>query len=403
MTPTLRRRLWLALFAAVLAGLVAFALWPRPVPVETAGVRRGPLRITVDEDGKTRVKERYIVSAPLAGRLQRILLDPGDAVNAGQTLLAVIEPLAPELLDERSRLRAEAGVKAAEAAHERALAELERAREAAQQCAGSYLRFKELAASGFVSRQEFDDVSSRHNIAREEEKAARFAVQVAEFELSQARAALLRVRPDQRRTAPDGPIQMSAPVDGRVLRVFHESATVVAAGDPLLELGDAQALEVEIDVLSSDAVRIVPGAPVLFEYWGGDEPLSGRVRLVEPAAYTKISALGVEEQRVNVVVDLNDPPDRRAALGDGYRVEARIVIWEGEEILKVPAGALFRNREEWAVFVVEGEQARLQEVRIGMGNGLESQVLEGLREGDLVIIHPGDKVADGVAVAAGAD
>lgn len=424
---SLVRRILLILFIAALAGAIILGLRPAAVEADLAKVVRGEIRETVDQDGRTRLRERYTVSAPLAGRLLRIELDPGDEVDAGETLVASIEPRDPELLDARALLQAEANVKAAEARLERttplleeaaanldfAEADLDRARRARQDSPGS-VTLNELENKEMVRR-------TRAALVR----AAEHAHEIAKFELAQAKAALLRSRPAIEMAAdanadaadakqegngqppapypqqdPQWHFNILSPINGRVLRVFRESSGVVQAGDPLLEIGDPIDLEVEIDVLSRDAVKVKPGAPVLLEEWGGDRPLNGEVRLVEPSGFTKISTLGVEEQRVNVIVDLVDPPQTREALGDGFRVEARIVTAEAKDVLKVPTSALFRVGEDWAVFRVEDGVARQCIIKIGLQNGLEAEVQEGLAEGDLVVTHPGDNVVDGRAVRA---
>jgi HlyD family secretion protein len=251
-----------------------------------------------------------------------------------------------------------------------------------------------------ASQEELDSADHRLRVAGEEVRAAQFAAQIADFELDLARAALVRSRPGGSGNASPAGFEIRAPVDGRVLRVFQESEATLTTGARLLEVGDPTDLEVEVDVLSADAVKIAPGAKAILEHWGGAEPLSGTVRLVEPSAFTKVSALGVEEQRVNVVIDIRDPLDQRKSLGDAFRVEAKIVVWETKECLKVRAGALFRRGGDWAVFVVEGSRAKLRTVRIGRSNGIETEVLDGLREGDVVILHPSDRVADGTRVQA---
>lgn len=392
------RRILLGIFVLAFVGALVYGFLPQPVAVDLALVERGSLRVTVDEDGKTRIRERYVVSTPLAGRLLRIELDPGDPVEAGKTLIAAIEPSEPELLDERTRAQAEARVKAAEAANEQARAQLKRAQAAYDFAAAEFLRTQGLLAKKMVSRDVFDKAEYERRAGAEELQAARSAVRIAEYELELAKAALLSTRPNHFDQADTWRFEILSPIDGRVLQVFEESATVVPAGARLMELGDPGDLEVVVDVLSSDAARIRPGAEVVLEHWGG-EPLPGRVRLIEPAAFTKVSALGVEEQRVNVIVDLLAPPEERPGLGDGFRVEARIVTWEGEKVLKAPAGALFRHSEDWAVFVDQGGTARLRRIEAGHSNGLETEILAGLEEGQRVVLHPSDRIEDGVAIA----
>jgi HlyD family secretion protein len=412
---------FLTVAAAVVGGLV-YAFLPEPVDVDLATVSRGMLRVTVDEDGKTRIREKYVVSAPLVGRLLRINMEAGDPVTAGQTLLATIEPRDPELLDARTVAQAEARAKAAEAALKKMEPQLEEVRVAQAFAEADMMRFRQAARSNAVSKSELEQAELLYRQQSEALRSMRIQREIAEFELEQAEAALLRTRPrdngfaDPAAPASSPDVQTAegtrpssngnggwtftifSPIDGRVLRVFQESAAVVSAGTPLVELGDPLDLEAEIDVLSRDAVKIEPGAMVFLEHWGGDRPLHGQVRLVEPSGFTKISTLGVEEQRVNVIVDLVDPPEERTTLGDGFRVEARIVIDEARDVLKVPTSALFRVGGESAVFrVVEGV-VHQQPVKVGRQNGLEAEILAGLSEGDQIVLHPSDQIEAGVAV-----
>ncbi len=383
----------------ILAALV-YALWPKPLPVDMAEVTRGPMEVTVDEEGKTRIKERYVVSAPLAGRLRRITLHAGDPVEQGKTLLAVIEPSDPALLDARAGAEALARVRAAEAALAQAAPNRERAQLAMEFAQNEHRRVRQLREKSASSQQELDNSEMLARTRAEELKAAQFAEQIAEYELELAKAALVRSRPggESDSVADTAKFEIFSPINGRVLRVIQDSAGVVTSGTQLLTLGDPRDLEVEVDVLSSDSVKVKPGALVRFEHWGGDHPLAGRVRLVEPSGFTKVSALGVEEQRVNVVADFADDPDERAALGDGYRVEARIIVWQQPDVLQVPASALFRQDDQWAVFKVAGGRAHLTPVEVGHNNDLAAEVLTGVAPGDIVITHPSDKVVDGVTV-----
>ncbi|MFO0947266.1 MAG: HlyD family efflux transporter periplasmic adaptor subunit [Planctomycetota bacterium] len=398
------RRVVPVLISLALVAALGYAFWPKPLPVDIESVTRGPMEVTVDEEGKTRIKEHYMVSAPLGGRLRRIVLDPGDEVVAGQTLLAVIEPNDPALLDARALAEATARVKAAEASVQQSVPNLERARTALEFAQSEFRRAKQLAERNNLAQQELENAELALRVKTEEYKSAQFAEQIAKFEEELAQAALIRVKPslaNENAGSSDSPkIEIHSPINGRVLHVKEENAVVVMPGAPLIELGDTRDLEIEIDVLSSDAVKIQPGALVRLEHWGGELPLLGRVRLVEPAAFTKISALGVEEQRVNVVVDFEDDPSKRNSLGDGFRVEARIVVWRNDSVLKVPANALFRQGKDWAVFRVENNRAILRKIKIGQNNGLEAEVLEGLSEGDRVVAHPSDKIVDGVRVTA---
>ncbi len=392
--PAWRRRLpWLG--GAALVALIVVGLWPRPVPVEAGKVTRGPLVVTVDEEGMTRVKNRYLISASVGGQLRRVDWKAGALVEAGKTVLAVIEGGAADFLDARSQAQAEARVRAAEAAHAAAAAMRDRARGAARMFASDFERLKQLHAQKVLSAQEFDAAQMRMTTAGQDERAAEFSLKVAEFEWQQAQAVLTRGQ------AGGGaePLVITSPVGGRILRVFQESARMVPSGFAIMEVGDATDLEVRIEVLSRDGVAIQPGARVILEQWGGGEPLGARVRLVEPSAFTKISALGVEEQRVYVVADFTEPLAKRPTLGDSFRVEARIVVWESQAALRAPAGALFQRNGSWQTFAVEGRAARLRTVRAGRSNGIETEIVDGLSEGTQVIVYPGDKVTDGTRVA----
>jgi HlyD family secretion protein len=401
-SPAWRRRLPL-LGGILLVALIVVGLWPRAIPVEVATVSRGRLIVTVDEEGMTRVRRRYVVSAPVAGQLRRIDWKAGALVEAGKTGLAVLEPSGADFLDTRSLAQAEARVRAAEAALEAAAAQRERARSAAKMFAADFERVKTLRQEKVLSAQEFDLAMMRAETAAQDVRASEFGVKVAEFELQQARALLTRGQPappHSGRKAPGAaePLIITSPVNGRILRVFQESARVVPAGFALMEVGDLADLELRIEVLSRDGVAITPGARVMLEQWGGVEPLTARVRHVEPSAFTKISALGVEEQRVYVVADFVDPLEKRPTLGDSYRVEARIVTWENPNALRAPAGALFQRGGTWRTFAIDGGRARLISVKVGRSNGVDTEVLDGLREGQRVVVYPGDKVQDGTRV-----
>ncbi len=391
--PVWRRRLPL-IGGLLLVALIVVGLWPRAVPVEVGAVVRGPLTVTVDEEGMTRVKNRYVVSAPVAGQLRRIDWKAGAAVEAGVTPLAVLETSGADFLDARSQAQAEARVKAATAAREAAAAQQQRAGAAARMYGADLARLKQLFAQQVLSTQEFDAAQMRASMAEQDERAAAFNLRVADFELEQARALLIRTQPGGNAE----PLVITAPVSGRILRVLQESSRVVPAGFPLMEVGDPTDLEVRVEVLSRDGVAIRPGARVWLEQWGGPAPLAARVRLVEPSAFTKISALGVEEQRVYVVADFTDPLAQRPTLGDSYRVEARIVTWENPQALQVPSGALFQRGGATQTFVLDGSRARLRTVKPGHGNGVQVEILDGLKEGEQVVVYPGDKVTDGTRV-----
>jgi HlyD family secretion protein len=390
----LRNRKVLAIGGFV-ALLIVVALWPESVPVDLAPVEAGTLRVTVEEEGETRVRDRFVVSAPVAGQVLRINLEPGDAVKEGETVLATFLPAAPNPLDARSRAEAEAAVAAARATLGASAAEEKRAEGAATLARSELQRHRELFEQRIVSRQALDAAETEAQAADEARQAAEFARASAEHQIEMARARLLQATGG---AGAGEPIEIRSPIDGVVFKRYRWSEAVVSAGEPLLELGDPSRLEIVSDLLSSDAVRVDPGDPVLVEQWGGDEPLRGRVRLVEPSGFMKISALGVEEQRVNVIVDFEDPVDAWEKLGDGYRVEVRIVIWEGQNVVKVPTSSLFRKGDGWAVFAHDSGRARLLPIELGRRNGLEAQVLSGLRAGQEVVVHPADTLADGSRV-----
>ena len=382
--------------AAVVVLALVWGFWPRPVLIETGEVARRPLQVSVEEEGRTRVRDRYVLYAPVAGFLRRIELDVGDPVSSGEAL-AQLDPLRPAVLDPRARAEAEARVAGARSGLVNAEARARQAQAEAELAGEEFRRREDLLARGLVSRSEYDQARSRTQALEAAARAAESAIEVARYDLEAARATL-RYSAVEEAGAPAETVPVRSPIAGRVLKVVQESAGVVHAGQPLLEVGDPRGLEVEVEVLSRDAVRIEPGGRVLFERWGGEEVLEGVVRTVEPTGFTKISALGVEEQRVLVIADIQSSPEAWDRLGDGYRVEARFIVWEREDALTVPASALFRRDDGWAVFVVEDGRARLRTIRLGPGSGLLTEVVEGLSAGDAVIVHPGDAVEDGVRV-----
>ena len=384
----------LAAFAAGVVAMVVRAMLPKPVPVDVVSVARGLMVVTVEEDGRARVKDRYVVSAPISGRLARIELDPADEVQQG-AVLARLVPVASPLLDKRARARAEAGVSAAKAARRQNTAQIARAKAALDYAKTQAKRSKELAAGGLISREVLEQALLAERTAQAEIDSARFGARVAAHELEMARAALGMMAGGR---ANEAQMVVPSPVTGRVLKVLKQSEGVVQTGEPLVELGDPKALEIVVDVLTGDAVRIRPGAVAYVERWGGDV-LDARVRVVEPSAFTRLSALGVEEQRVNVIIDVVSPRERWALLGDGYRVEARIVVWQSDDAIMVPASAVFRHDAGWAVYRLDGVIARLQPVAIGQRNGVAVQIVDGLEPPARVVVHPSDRVRDGVELA----
>ncbi|MDB5388522.1 MAG: yknX 2 [Planctomycetaceae bacterium] len=393
-------------------GAIVYGFLPKPVGADLDRVVRGPLQVTVSEDGKTRVKHRYSISSPLAGQLLRVELEPGDRVEALKTLVARLEPDLPQVLDARVVAQAEAKVRMSELTLQKAALTEQTAQKAMLNAHSHLVRTQHLKERN-ASAQELLEVAELEDVQRKEEYAAsKLAVDIARFELDWAKLALLEVQPkEDEQLGPTGvspgerkpstakrTFDIFAPISGRVLRRFKESATPITPGTAIIEVGDPKRLELEVDVLSSDAVQIPPQAKVIIQAWGGEQPLHGIVRLVEPAAFTKVSALGVEEQRVYVIVDLIDPFENRETLGDGYRIEAQIILWEGRDVLKVPTSALFRKGPDWAVFRVINGKAQLHLVEIGHRNGLEAEVLKGLNENDTVVIHPSDMIKEGAEI-----
>ncbi|MFZ5493715.1 MAG: efflux RND transporter periplasmic adaptor subunit [Verrucomicrobiota bacterium] len=370
-----------ALGAGLLA-LIAVGLRPQPVPVETASVAAGPLRATVSEEGKTRIKQRYVVAAPVSGQLRRIAFKPGATVEAGVTVVAIIDPLPASPLDERNRALAEAR-------RESARAVLEKSRTAHELARNELRRIQQMFDAGTISPQELESAKMRETAAARDVAAAEGALKQVETELAVTGLT---------GASSSTPVEVRANATGRVLHVFQESARAVAQGTPLLEIGDPADLEVVVEMLSRDGAAIAAGAPVSLEQWGGPAPLEGRVRLVEPAAFTKYSALGVEEQRVNVVVDITSPRDLWTTLGDNFRVEARVITWESDRVLKVPVSGLFRQGNAWAAYVVRGGRAVLVPVQAGRSSGAEIQITDGLKEGDEIILYPGGRIKPGQRV-----
>ena len=385
----------IAVAMLALGALIGWGFWPQAVPIEVASVARAPMVVTIDEEGRTRVIDRYVVSAPVDGVACRVRLDVGDPVAQGEVLLE-ITPLQSQVLDARSRAEAQARVSAAQAAL-RAASEQARGAAADDDYASLELqRLQPLMEQGLIAREAFDRARTRASTAAAARRTAEFSVEVARYELEAARTAL-EYSAVGRDTAGER-VPVSSPIDGRILKVEHECEGAVRTGQPLFEVGDPNALEIEVDVLSADAVRIKPGMEVLFDRWGGERTLHGVVRVVEPIGFTKVSALGIEEQRVLVISDFVSPAAEWARLGDGYRVEAQFVLWREDDVLQVPDNSLFRHDGGWALFVEQDGRALRKAVRIGQQNGLVAQIIDGVSEGEAVIIHPSDAVEDGVRV-----
>jgi HlyD family secretion protein len=384
------KRALVAFVGLLVAGLVVYGWLPKPLEVEAATVSRGPMRVTVDEDGITRVKERYVVRAPITGELARIALVAGDTVAEGG-VLAKLFPSRSPLLDPRSRATAEANLAAAVAAERQSKARVEHAKAAFEFARDEVRRLEQLLEKGAAPAREMDQARFNERSAEAELRAAELGARVAVAEIAAQRAAL-----DSGEKGDGRPVDVLAPIRGRVLRVLEQSAGFVPAGTPLVELGDVGELEVVVDVLTRDAVAIERGAEAWLERWGGD-PIPAEVERVEPSGFTRLSALGVEEQRVNVILRVASPPP---SLGDGFRVEVKIVVWQDASALRVPASALFRHGDGWALYEIAGGRAHKRAVTIGRRTGTEAQILEGLSEGARVVVHPSDRLADGVEVRA---
>jgi HlyD family secretion protein len=394
------RRLLMALGAAAIATLLYFALRPQPVPVDLAEVTRGPLEVTVEAEGTTRIRQIYQVSAPLTGYTARSPVEVGDPVIAHETIVAAIAPASPAFLDARAREQAEAAVTEGEAAQRAAESRVEQRVSDVDYAQSQYDRQRALADRGVVPQRALDDARQALRIAETALATARSEREMAVATLARARASLIGPQPTDGAAPGEDTccVDLHAPADGRVLSIVNRSARLVQAGEPLLEIGRPDELEIEVDLLSSDAVRIGPGAAAYVERWGG-ETLAARVRRIDPAAFTKVSALGIEEQRVRVYLDFDGPPEARAGLGEGFRVYVRVVEWRGEDVLQVPISALFRDGDAWAAFRVEDGTAALTPVGIGRRNDAAAEVLSGLDPGDLVVTYPGDRVAGGTAIA----
>ena len=400
----LKRLLTWAVLGGVVAGIV-YGLLPQPVDVDVEAVTRGPMQVRIEEDGKTRIRDKFIVSSPISGQLQRVKLEPGDSVTAGQTVLAEIEPDLPEVLNERVLAQAEAKVQAATLTADKTQLAEATAAKALENAEKHLTRIQELRKTKAATEEQLDAAELEVTRCKEIHASSKLAASIAKFELEWAKMAVWGARPKpndppHNQTSPGQKwsFPLAAPITGQVLRRFQESATVVTPATKIVELGDVRRMEVEVDVLTTDAVKIPEKAEVLFEQWGGANPLHGQVRRIEPAAFTKISALGVEEQRVYVIIDLLDPPEARPTLGDGFRVEARIILWKGDNVIQVPTSALFRVGTDWGVFkIVEGKVQR-QIVQVGHRNGITAEILTGLTEHEMVVIHPSDRVAEGAQI-----
>ncbi len=388
----MKRRLLFGAVGVALLALVLWGLWPRALEVEVARVVRGPFRQTIEEEGKTRVRERYTVSTPVAGTLARIELHAGDAVEPG-TVLARLLPLPSPMLDPRYRKVAEDKLASAKDAHREALASTARAEAAASLAASNLLRTRDLVSKQALPPLQLEQAEAENRIRESELESLRFAEKVAAHGVEEAQAAMGSFNNNQ--SGAHEQFELTSPIRGRVLHVLRESAGVVPTGEALLELGDPASLEVVVQLLSQDVVPVRPGMAATLSHWGGEGQLQAHVRRVEPAAFTHLSALGVEEQRVNVLLDFDDKAVGTSLLGDGFALEATILLWSGEAVAQIPTSALFRQDNGWAVFVLEGGRAVIRKVAVGHRGPLQTEVLEGLAVGDLVVAHPAPTLKPG--------
>ena len=393
------RRGIIVLIGLGIAAAIVWALLPQPVPADMATVKKGPLEVTVEDEGVTRIREVYTVSAPIGGKMLRAPREVGDDVKANKTLVAAIEPTDPTFLDVRSQRVNQAAVHAAQAGVDLAEAKIKEAKSQLEFARNDLSRAEKLAESKTISARALEKAKLDVDSGEAAVASAVATLEVRRRELESAKARLIQpgeINVDAR--SANCCIQVYSPVDGQVLKIIAESEQVVQPGAPLLEVGDPHDLEIVVDFLSRDAVRIKPGDVARIESWGGDKILPAKVRRIEPTGFTKVSALGIEEQRVKVILDFTGPPSEWQSLGHGYRVIARVVVWHNDDALQVPLGALFREGDNWAVFVVANGRAERRLVTIGERNLHAARVLKGLKAGDKVVMHPSDRVLDGVKV-----
>ena len=396
MNVALRRKLFVIIIIAVVVLATVYGFFPKAVDVDLADVTRGPLRVTIEEEGRTRLKDRFVITAPTAGYLERVKAKVGDPVEKGQGII-VLDPLRSPVLDSRSRAEGTATITAAEAALNAAMAKESAAAADADYMEKRLERLKNLYAKGSIAKDQFDQIEAETKKARAIQRSAKAAVEVSRSELERAKT-LLQNFGSVKKTVSQNKVYVSSPVSGNIFRIYKESEGAVNIGEPLMEIGNSKSLEIRVEVLSSDAVKIKPGTSVFMKRWGGEGTLTGVVRIVEPAGFTKISILGVEEQRVLVIADITSPVEMWRSLGDAYRLEAHFVVWEGKDVLQVPAGALFRVGNDWAVFVSEKGRAVKKLVKIGQRNAMAAEIISGLTENEKVIAHPDDTIGDGTRI-----
>ena len=396
MNVALRRKLFVMIIIAAVVLTTAYGFFWEAIEVDLVPVIRAPLQVTIEEEGRTRLKERFVVTAPVTGYMERISAKVGDMVQKGQNLV-VLNPLRSPALDPRSRAEAEVGVRTAEAALHAAVEKESAAAADADYLEKKLERMKNLYSRGSIAKDQYDQMEAEAKKMRAIHRSSRAAVDVARSDLERTKTILKDFAAPQNISG-HSKLYVSSPVSGSIFRVYRESEGTVNVGDPLFDIGNVREMEVRVEVLSSDAVKIKPGTTVFFKRWGGEKTLTGKVRVVEPAGFTKISSLGVEEQRTLIIAEITSPAEIWEALGDAYRLEAHFVVWEGRQILQVPTSALFRYGQEWALFVAENGKAQRRMVEIGQNNGLAAQIIAGVKEKELVLAHPDDTVSDGVRI-----
>ncbi|HEY9026655.1 MAG TPA: HlyD family efflux transporter periplasmic adaptor subunit [Burkholderiaceae bacterium] len=383
--------------AALASTALAWAFWPRPVEVELTSATRGPMRVEVVDDARTRVREIYQVSSPVNGQVLRVEVHAGDRVEGGRTKVADVLPIAPSFLDARTRAQLQSLVKSAEAGEHLAASEVARAKAELDFARADLERSRALADKGIIPRASLERAQMLYDTAAAQRDTTQAALKAKRYDLEAARSLLLG--PEQSGGKPvRASIALVAPVSGEVLRVLRESESVTLAGVSIMEIGDPHGLEIVADLVSEDAVKVREGDPAVIADWGGPQPLHARVRRIEPSGFTKISALGVEEQRVNVLLDFTDPPERWSSIADGYRVMVHVIVWRADDVVRIPVSAMFRRGDGWAAFRVQNGRARLAALRVGHVNDEVAEVLDGLSAGDQVIAHPSDRIADGIRV-----
>lgn len=395
---TKHRQFLIFLMLLVIISALVYGFLPNPILVETTKVSRKQLQVVIEEEGKTRLKDRYQISAPLTGTLNRSDWDVGDQLQAGQKLYE-ITPLKSVLLDPRRKADAKNRVAAAKAALRTAKAKVIADTASSEYALSEYKRIKQVFDKKLISRSELERAETEKRRANANLESSHFSTESARYSLAETKNALKHFAAKGEEKTGEKVI-IHSPVTGQVIAIYQQSESTVDAGQILMDVGNAKALEVEVEVLSADAIKIQSGMLVKFNRWGGEQALNGRVRIIEPVGFTKVSALGVEEQRVRVIVDITSPAEQWLRLGDGYRVDTQFILWQGQDILQIPENALFRQGENWAVFVVnKGDYAELRKVKLGKRSGLYAQIIKGLDEDESIIIYPDEKIKGSSKIA----